>query len=376
MPLMRGWLSLMLWPMLACSQSVAGLGDASARADSAVALDAAPLDAAPLDAADFTPPDRSPIDAAGSRTRYHIDLQQTSVSGLSSGGFMAVQFHLAFSSIMKGAAIFAGGPYRCSQGSLTVAESSCASGVPASDIPALVAQTQANATAGAIDDPANLDGQRVFLFGGADDLVVNPTVMDALAAYYRSFMPGASIDFVSRRPGTTHTWPTLSYGNPCDLLASPYMGSCGYDGAGAALAQIYGPLAAPATNLSGSFLSLPQSQFIANPASHSLADTAHAYVPASCAAGETCALHVAFHGCLQSESQVGDAFYRHAGLNEWADTNHLIMIYPQTVSSPSNAEACWDFWGYDSRAFDQKTGPQMAMVRALIDWFVSAGLDG
>jgi poly(3-hydroxybutyrate) depolymerase len=32
------------------------------------------------------------------------------VSGLSAGGFMASQFHVAFSSAVSGAAIFAGGP--------------------------------------------------------------------------------------------------------------------------------------------------------------------------------------------------------------------------------------------------------------------------
>lgn len=33
----------------------------------------------------------------------NININDTSVSGLSSGGYMAVQMHIAFSSIMKGA---------------------------------------------------------------------------------------------------------------------------------------------------------------------------------------------------------------------------------------------------------------------------------
>ena len=41
---------------------------------------------------------------------YNVDASQTSVSGLSSGGYMAVQFEVAFSSLVRGAGIIAGGP--------------------------------------------------------------------------------------------------------------------------------------------------------------------------------------------------------------------------------------------------------------------------
>src|SRR5689334_4922569 len=42
-------------------------------------------------------------------------IDETSVSGISSGAYMAGQFELAHSSIVKGAAIIAGGPYGCAQ---------------------------------------------------------------------------------------------------------------------------------------------------------------------------------------------------------------------------------------------------------------------
>ena len=63
-------------------------------------------------------------------------------------------------------------------------------------------------------------------------------------------------------------------------------------------------LAPAATTLSGSYVSIAQGDFISNPASHSLADTAYAYVPSACAAGDTCRVHVAFHGCDQEASGV------------------------------------------------------------------------
>ena len=55
----------------------------------------------------------------------HIDPKQISVSGISSGGFMAHQFHVAHSQDLMGAGIIAGGPYNCAQGSLNRAMLQC-----------------------------------------------------------------------------------------------------------------------------------------------------------------------------------------------------------------------------------------------------------
>eukprot|EP00003_Mantamonas_plastica_P023955 TRINITY_DN439_c0_g1_i2.p2 TRINITY_DN439_c0_g1~~TRINITY_DN439_c0_g1_i2.p2 ORF type:complete len:111 (+),score=24.94 TRINITY_DN439_c0_g1_i2:162-494(+) len=43
----------------------------------------------------------------------NIDTSNISVSGISSGGYMAVQYHVAYSRYVKGAAVFAGGPWEC-----------------------------------------------------------------------------------------------------------------------------------------------------------------------------------------------------------------------------------------------------------------------
>ena len=303
----------------------------------------------------------------------NVALNETSVSGLSSGAFMAVQFHIAFSSIMKGAAIFAGGPFYCAQGSESTATTTCMSSTTAPSIAPYVAVTKQYAASGAIDDPSNLAAQKVFLFGGADDHTVNPVVMDSLNSYYSTYLSASSIQYVNRRPGTSHTMPTVSYGTSCDESTSPYIGDCNYDGAGLALQQIYGTLNAPATTLSGTIVPLSQGQFISSPSSHSLADTAYVYLPASCAQGEACKVHVAFHGCEQDAATVGSDFYEHAGYNPWADTNHIIVLYPQTVAGGSNYEACWDWYGYDSSSYATQTGPQMAMVRAMIDFMVKGG---
>ena len=48
-----------------------------------------------------------------------IDAGQTSVSGVSSGGYMAVQLHVAYSATFKkGVGVVAAGPFNCAEGSV------------------------------------------------------------------------------------------------------------------------------------------------------------------------------------------------------------------------------------------------------------------
>lgn len=54
-----------------------------------------------------------PVIAVGQLGSYTIDRNEISVAGVSAGGYMAVQFHVSFSSIIKGAGVIAAGPYYC-----------------------------------------------------------------------------------------------------------------------------------------------------------------------------------------------------------------------------------------------------------------------
>src|SRR6476646_7330373 len=61
----------------------------------------------------------SPVLAAPPLPSYGVDITQTSVSGVSSGGAMAVQMHVAHSSIMRGVGVIAGVTYDCADSGLT-----------------------------------------------------------------------------------------------------------------------------------------------------------------------------------------------------------------------------------------------------------------
>lgn len=313
---------------------------------------------------------------------YGADIGETSVSGISSGAAMAVQFHIAHSGIIKGAGIIAGSPYYCAEKSTAKATRNCMQPDAAHPVPdpaRLKDITDGLARSGAVDDVANLQNSRVWLFSGQADKVVATPVMDAVRGYYGLYLLNDRIAY-RKDLKAGHAVPTDDYGGPCAYSGPPFLADCDFDAAGALLAQIYGPLNPPGAQPGGRYIEFDQREFLpdGNAHRHSLSETGYAYVPATCAA-ERCRIHVALHGCLQQADAVGDSFYRHAGYNRWADTNRLIVLYPQTITRWGwgwpyytfdfvwNPNACWDWWGYDSAAYHTQKGPQIQAIRGMVD---------
>ena len=326
--------------------------------------------------------------AAATLRAYNVNIRETSVSGLSSGADMAVQLDVAFSSIIKGAGIIAGGPYYCAQGSLNTALAACMNASSPIDVADLVRLTKDSAQLNEIDAVSNLGDHRIWLFSGTKDSVVRPSVAKDLESYYKSFVKHLNI--VHRtRANAEHTMPTETYGNTCPAKDDPYISDCDYDAAGNLLKWIYGDLNDKAVSpLHGKLIEFDQSDFIANPAAHGMSNTGWVFVPENCRAQEPCRLHVALHGCLQFPAYryihdgtfvtFGSTFAEHAGYNEWAETNSIIVLYPQAQRSPQsffdvfdvlgrNPKGCWDWWGYDDSGYAKKSGSQMAAIKKMID---------
>jgi poly(3-hydroxybutyrate) depolymerase len=307
--------------------------------------------------------------AAVSLPALNIDKTQTTVSGLSSGGFMAVQLHVAYSATFKkGAGVVAGGPFYCAEGSVTNATGRCMAspaGIPTST---LVDTTNNWASQGLIDPVSNLQSSKVYMFSGTLDDVVKPGVMDALKTYYNSFVPAANVVY-KKDIAAQHAMVTDDYGNTCSFKGAPYINDCNFDLAGAMLQQLYGTLNARNANAlpSANFVQFNQSQFISG---HGMATTGWAYIPQACSSGSQCRVHVVLHGCKQNENDVQQQYVKNTGYNRWADTNNIVMLYPQTSLAATNS--CWDWWGYDSANYAKKSGPQMAAIKAMVDQ-VSSG---
>lgn len=288
-----------------------------------------------------------------------------SVSGLSSGGYMANQFHLAFSDKVTGAGIIAAGPYGCAQNSLPIALEHCFNkDSSAPDLAKAAALLQQQAAAGTIAPLSHLKHSPVFLLHGTADKTVHSKVSDALATQYQQL--GAKVQYVNDK-AFGHNFPTANQGAGCELSEAPYLGACGYDAAGALLKHLYPDLQAKAAKTSGQLLTLKQHDLAGDTAA-ALGETGYIYIPQSCVKGTSCTLHISFHGCKQYAGAVGDAYAKGTGLNEWADSNNMVVLYPQTEKSamaPFNPNGCWDWWGYTDGNYANQQGPQLKAVMAL-----------
>jgi poly(3-hydroxybutyrate) depolymerase len=320
---------------------------------------------------------------------FNSDVDESSISGVASGAFMAVQFATAWSGIIKGVGVIAGGPYYCAQGTaigglggnirpILTASGPCVVGPPPALEP-LIKQTDDWARNGDIDDTHHIASQKIYVFSGYNDAVVNRTVTDATRRFYLHYLSDQNKGnlFYQTAIGAGHSQVTLAYGLKCSNNADYFIDRCNYDQAGVILQHIYGALQARNDGRpAGELLAFDQREFTfpASPASYSLAETGYVYVPASCAALQPCRVHIALHGCMQNHDAIGDRYIQHAGYNEWADTNHLIILYPQTVASfptPLNPSGCWDWWGYTDFNYAVKAGRQIATIKAMLDRLTS-----
>tara|TARA_R110002050_G_C8934323_1_gene512210 strand:- start:426 stop:1445 length:1020 start_codon:yes stop_codon:yes gene_type:complete len=299
---------------------------------------------------------------------YNIDPDRTTVSGVSSGGYMAVQMHVAYSSLIQGAGVFAGGPYHCAQDSLSVALTLCGNTKVGPTVSTLETTTEKRSGV-SIDDVKNLTDDKAYLFTGSKDTVVTSVVVEALQDYYKYF--GVDVN-LEKYTGAEHCHPTDDKvnKNACSYLGSPYISDCSYDGAGKALQFIYNNELNDRNNgdLDGVLTVFNQSDF--GDKSVGLNEYGYVYIPQTCANLEKCGVHVAFHGCEMNYDYIGSSYAEDSGYNKWADTNNLIVLYPQTVSTKGlsmyNPDACWDWWGYTTKEYDERTGPQMVAIYNMI----------
>jgi poly(3-hydroxybutyrate) depolymerase len=298
-----------------------------------------------------------------------IDAAQVTVSGLSSGGYMAVQFHVAYSALISGAGVLAAGPYYCAEDSLSHALRRCMSAGEEIPTDRLLEITSHLALRDEIDPIASLASDRVWIFHGASDHTVDKPVVDALQAYYETLVAPENVLRVEH-PRAGHTFPTMASGVPCAMTSSPYVGHCEFDAAGQLLAHLYGSLqpATPGSWRRESLQEFDQRPYAQATGSRALADTGWLFLPPACASGTACRLHVVFHGCKQGATEIGRAFIESAGYLEVAQANDIVLLFPQIAPSyqPLNAMGCWDYWGYEGNTYAVRRGSQLAAVRMMV----------
>ena len=300
-------------------------------------------------------------------SNFNINLDETTVSGISSGGYMAVQFHYSFSKHIKGASIFAAGPYFCAGGNASIALTSCMSTPLTISVPLLKLAAETHSKLGYIDNLENLINSRIYLYSGISDTVVKQDVVKKSQEMYREF--GANVK-TQYSINSEHCYPTNSKGHTCLNLGYPYINNCNYDGAFESMNFLLGG------GIKNDKLSKVENLFEFDQTYYAsfgsgLNSIAYIYIPDSCRKGEKCKLHVAFHGCKQTLEHIGKEFIELTGLNDIAESNDIIILYPQIQKSIVNPEGCWDWWGYTTGpipvpTYSTKLGVQNASVWKMV----------
>ena len=314
---------------------------------------------------------------------YTVKKNQHSISGLSSGAFMTVQLHLAHSSSFIGAGVIAGGPYRCVESfphnTLTDTEDAYTMNALYSCMTPLIPQTAPNArrlaalarqtaAAGRIDAIKNIENQRLYLFTGSRDTVVNQDVVKSTRDFYEQLgVKPDNIKFIDNVPAGHSIITDNVEDSDLGTNQPPYINYGGYMQSHDILSHIYGKLLPPAKHLTGDLIRFDQSEFVHGDAS--MATFGYVYVPQAVKQGKKPArgVHIALHGCKQgynyinyvagvpdtaNQAPFGNRYITTTGYNHIAETNDIIVLYPQATGDDDNADqnpdGCWDWWGYTS----------------------------
>ncbi|MDY6991708.1 MAG: poly(3-hydroxybutyrate) depolymerase, partial [Pseudomonadota bacterium] len=199
---------------------------------------------------------------------YGVDLTQTSVSGLSSGGFMAMQLHVAYSDKIMGAGIIAGGPYYCAgayqfntfiSNALTLCMNPIGAGPPSKK---LFNKAQTFAKQGLIADLDDLKDDNIYLFSGTEDNTVKTKVVDKTYEFYKwAGVAETQIKYVKDVPAGHAIITHHEDDNPCSHTGKPFINDCDFFQSHRILKHLYGDALKPAAKqLSGNMITFDQSE--------------------------------------------------------------------------------------------------------------------
>lgn len=316
--------------------------------------------------------------------RLSLVQREVTISGLSSGAAMTAQLETAFSSHVSGVGIIAGAPFGCAEGRPLAATSACMKqGAMSVPFPPTVDRIASviQSVSGSIDPVEGMADDRVYLFHGTKDSVVSREAMDLVQDVLEHFgVPKTQIVY-DNSFAAPHSFLTTDV-HDCLVENDRFLNACGLDMAGAILNQLELVSEPKVSAIPENLETFEQAQYFAADDGYSMSDTGYVYIPSACRAGQTCRLHIALHGCLQGDAELGNTFPRTAGYNEWAEANHVVVLYPQVGKrliprkidlSDLNPLGCWDWWGYSTGSTEMfpnldyltKNAPQMATIAAM-----------
>jgi hypothetical protein len=237
----------------------------------------------------------------------------------------------------------------------------------ATDVPTLVKMAKETPH---IDDLENLKTQRLYVFTGTEDRVVNQFAVGRTKAFYEALgLCGDQVKFVDDVPAGHSIVTTDPAASPLGVNRPPFINRGDFMQSHDILDHLYPDAAAPAARATGTLIRFEQEMFWGDDGDRvSLAEFGFAYIPSAVEAGETArGVHIVLHGCKQGYAYVdfvngkrdienqppyGMRYVRTTGYMEWAEANNLIVLFPQADGRDNNAvqnpDGCWDWWGYSA----------------------------
>lgn len=296
---------------------------------------------------------------------YNIDSRRITVSGVSSGAFMASQLGVAYSKLISGFGSVAGGIYWCAEGIKERAVGECMKSPSLISSEKYIKKIKSLSQKKLIDSPANLRNNKYYIFSGTEDVIIKPVASDKLYEMMKAFTSEKNIVF-EKSIKASHGLPTVNQGTACESASIPWLLNCKYDTAGIILKTMYGKLKNKSSMIESNLTMFGQKEFGDN--TTPLYEHGWIYVPQNCRDKKKCKLHIALHGCQQNADFVQDKFVKHAGYNEWAEANNIIILYPQSAKlAPDNPYACWDWYGFTGPEYMTHNGQQLKAIKAMID---------
>lgn len=354
------------------------------------------------------------------------DPTKVSVSGISSGAAMAVQYAVAHSASVVGVGAIAGPGWGCAQGRVSQAINTCMCTREAP--PSTLTQARQMAASGSIDKltagkPRALS--RAFVFHSPDDATVRAPSGDASIDFLQGFIGrtptvdrGNAVDG-SNRAGHGIVSPQGQDSCQTSARDSSYVRRCGDEDNARDVLHALMPDVAPDASQrvddvpEGDVQAFDQTPFIDEVLADKpyiapdalwwyvypyrserrqrldMAATGYLYVPPACrSAGARCGVHVALHGCKQDAK----AFALTTGYLRWAQLYRQVIVYPaiQPGTNPvsescsagkvpvaadaawvqPNPNGCWDWWGYldgvERTRYLSQAAPQVQVIERIV----------
>lgn len=290
--------------------------------------------------------------------------EKISISGVSSGGYMAEQFAIAHSDLVFGLGVFSAGIPGCVRQNNLLEIHRCMKSsdqVNLQEIQMLYRAKEKNQIIARLDFFKEI---QVHIYHGQQDQVVTAKMMSLNQQLIESFGAKVSARLISN---LAHGLPVFKAKNQCEKTASPWINQCEMSGALDLFSQLYrGRFKQNRTDGKWFIYHLENELLTDDEINKSNLNTAMAsYVPSVCEKID-CPVHMVLHGCQQSPEFVDEQFLLNSDFVQAANQYGVVLLFPSINKSSRNPYGCWDWWGYTGIHYDDQLGPQIRVLEKIV----------